>query len=885
MKTPWITAFIGLLTVNTLAQNINTISVDESANGRNIADYLSSIEQEYLVDFVFTDDLISPLIISGVKKKTSMHSFLEYQLEPYDLAAVKIRDNIIFILEKSVLEAFGKKKDNYKIFENVSPRILTGTIIDKATGDPIIGSQVTIPKLQLGVLTDSIGYFELPVPDNKILQIEIQYLGYDTQSYLVAFSPYGSTKSIEASLGIASLRLEGITITSNRSNERLISTVAGIESLDIESIKELPTFFGEVDPVRNLTTLPGISTPGEISSGFNVRGGQSGQNLIKQDEAIIYNPTHLFGFFSAFNPDFINSVSLYKGGGPATFGGRVSSVLDVRLRNGDVGKSSVKGGVGMISSRLTVEGPLKRGKSSFLIGGRISYANWLLKASDNIDLKNSSANFHDINAKFFQTINQNNFITISGYRSYDDFHLNSDSTFSWGTTNISLNWDHTFNDQLVSTLSLASSNYFSEVKSDNPIEGFKYKNSISNLSLKNEIIYNRSKSTKFSFGIEASNVTIEPGELVEAEGSNVTPVDINDQHSLELAGFIQSEIEFSSKWALSAGLRYSHFLRLGEDAIYTYDYNNIEGRYPAIVDTTLYSNNEVIKSYNGLEPRISLRYLISDKASLKASYYRGLQYLHLISNTTSITPFDYWVASGPSLQPQIGNQYSLGFFGSLKDNQFEYSAEGFYKDVANTVDYIEGADITLNPALEAGLSQGNGTAYGLELFIKKNSGPLTGWVSYTYSRSLLEFKSTNEILQVNQGLKYSSNYDQPHNASLVVSYKLGPRTTLSSNFNYKTGRPITIPISKFTYDAYLAALNYSSRNEYRIPDYHRLDVSLSIKDRERKNTSFQGEWVISIFNLYGRENAYSVYFNEYGRAYKLSILGNIFPSVTYNFRF
>ena len=709
-------------------------------------------------------------------------------LESYNLAAVKVREDIIIIIDKSVRENFGKRKDNYLILDPESLARLSGRVLDGATDEPVFGSQVTIPKLKLGTLTNENGYFELQIPNEETFQMDIQYLGFDTRSFVVGISAFGEVGNIEVSLQTASMELEGITVTANRSDELVKSRIAGVEKLNIKDIKELPTFFGEVDPIRNLTTLPGVSTAGDISSGFNVRGGQSGQNLIRQDNAIIYNPTHLFGFFSAFNPDMINSVLLYKGGGPSTFGGRVSSVLDIKLRNGDAGKFSIKGGVGMISSRLTIEGPIVKSKSSFLIGGRISYADWLLKASNNFDLRNSSADFNDLNVKLFQTVNDNNFISISGYRSYDSFRLNSDSTFSWGTTNIALNWDHTFNDQLTSNVSLTSSNYYSEIINDNELEAFRYKNSINNLALKSDFIYSQSESVSYNFGLDINSSSLEPGKLDVEEGSNSIPININDQHSLEMAAFVQSDFDLSSKLALSAGLRYSHFLRLGEDAIYEFDYNNIKGRYPAIVDTTYYTNNEIIKNYNGLEPRISLRYLINPNASIKASYYRGFQYLHLVSNTTSITPTDYWISSGPYLKPQIGDQFSLGYFGILKNEDYEYSAELFYKHVNNTVDYIEGADITLNEALEAGLSQGVGTAYGIELFLKKSHGPLNGWLSYTYSRSLLEFDSENEILRVNEGEKYPSNYDQPHNLSCVITYKLGPRTTLSSNFNYKTGK-------------------------------------------------------------------------------------------------
>ncbi|GJM28880.1 MAG: collagen-binding protein [Cyclobacteriaceae bacterium] len=863
------------------AQNINNIIVDADANGRTVSDFLSEVEQKYGVDFIGAEPQLQSLIIGGIEKRTYMYSFLEDVLKPYSLAAVKVRDNVMFILDEKTREEFGNKKGNYLLINPDKLNVLEGKVLEASSNEPVYGAQVVLPKLGTGTLTDEKGAFEINMPPGRILRLNIQYVGYDTRSYLVGFSPYSDENSITTSMLTSSMELEGIIVTADRSDNVVQGKLAGIEKLDIKDIKELPTFFGEVDPIRSLSTLPGISIPGEISSGFNVRGGQSGQNLIRQDNAIIYNPTHLFGFFSAFNPDMISNVELYKGGGPATFGGRVASVLDIKLRNGDAGRLTLKGGVGMISSRLTIEGPIVKSKSSFLIGARISYADWLLKATDDVDLRNSTADFNDINAKFFQSINDNNIISISGYRSYDSFRLNSDSTFSWGTTNLTVNWDHIFNQRLVSNTSIASSNYYSKVSNNNEIEAFQYKNAINNLSLKSDFIFTRSEKEIYNTGFEINHTVIEPGRLQPAELNNTEPVDINDQRSLEIAAYIQSDFEITSKLAFSAGLRYSHFLRLGEDAIYRFDYNNLDGRYPSITDTTTYSRNEIIQSYNGLEPRISLRYLLNSNSSIKASYYRGYQYLHLVSNTTSVTPQDYWIASGPYLKPLIGDQYSIGFFKTLSG--LELSTEFFYKNIDNAVDYIEGADITLNESLEAGLAQGQGTAYGAELFVKKSRGKLNGWLSYTYSRSLVAFDSSIESLNINQGRQYPTNYDQPHNISLVLNYRLGPRTTLSSNFNYQTGRPITIPISKFTYDAYLAALNYSSRNQYRIPDYHRLDLSLTIKDREKPNTRFRGEWVLSVFNVYGRKNAYSVYFNQYGRAYKLSVLGNIFPSVTYNF--
>ena len=583
----------------------------------------------------------------------------------------------------------------------------------------------------------------------------------------------------------------------------------------------------------------------------------------------------------------VSGVTLYKGGGPSNFGGRISSILDVTLKNGDAGKTKVSGGVGLVSSRLAVEGPIVKNRSSYMLGGRISYCNWLIKSTDDIQLRNSSANFHDITAKIFHTINDNNFLTLSAYNSYDAFSLATDSTFSWGTFNASLKWDHTFNDNVSSTLNISNSNYHSDVESFSEIESFTYRNAITNYALKYDVNFGVGEDSKVLAGLELNGTAIEPGKLVPAsDAENVAFQNMNDQQMAEGAIYVQTDLSLSEKFSLSAGLRYSHFLRVGKDDIYVFDYNNIKGRYPAISDTIRYGSNDIIKQYHGFEPRVSVRYLLTPDVSLKASYYRGYQYMHLISNTTSTTPQDYWIASGPYLKPQIGDQYSLGYFQNLVDNQYEFSVEGFYKDIHHAVDYIEGADITLNPALEAGLSQGKGKAYGVEVFIKKNTGRFNGWLSYTYSRSLRKFDAqTTGNLTINEGKYYPAAFDQPHILNLVLNYRVGERSYFSANFNYSTGRPITIPISKFSYDVYLSVLNYSQRNEYRIPDYHRLDVSYTIKQRPGKNRRYKDEWVISIFNLYGRKNTYSITFNRYGTANKLSVLGSIFPSVTYNFNF
>ncbi|WP_224997631.1 TonB-dependent receptor [Cesiribacter sp. SM1] len=887
MKYRYLLFFFLISTLQANAQGIKNIKIDETVNGKPLSEFLLQMEKEHGIDFIFEKAVVAPVTVSGVTNGTYFNTYLNLLLGQYKLKLVRANPGTYFILEQAEAAELADSKESVAVLalKPTDQQTIRGVLTDSDTKQPLIGAQVVIPGTAAGVLTDANGSFQLKVAPG-IYKIEMRYVGYETTTLIVGFSPSGQTEQLKVNMLQDISELESVTITAEREDHNIQSMVPGIEKMGIEEIKKLPTFMGEVDPVKSLTTLPGVSTVGELSSGFNVRGGETGQNLIVQDGAMIYNPTHLFGFFSAFNPDIVSDVALYKGGGPARFGGRVSSVLDIKLRNGSLARHQVKGGIGLISSRLSVEGPILKNKASYIIGGRISYSNWLLKATDDIQLMNSSAKFHDITARTFYQINPNNSISLSGYRSYDDFRLASDSTISWQTTNASLRWEHTFSDALIAALTLSGSQYSSEISSDDKIEPFVYRNAVNNLWLRYDLTHRSEGRIEYNFGVEASNTRIEPGQLAPRAGnSNAVPIDINDQHVVEAAAYWQADVDLSEKWAISAGLRYSHFFRLGSDAIYTFDYNNIQGRYPAISDTVHYGSGDIIQDYGGLEPRLSVRYLLNESTSLKASYFRTLQYLHLISNTASATPQDYWIASGPYLEPEIANQGSIGLFKNLNSNRWELSLEGFYKEIENTVDYIDGADITLNEKLEAGLLSGRGVAYGLEVLVRKNAGKFSGWIAYTYSRSLRKFISGSQLMTINRGDYYPAPYDKPHDLSVVLNYQLAPRVMFSSNFSYSTGRPITIPVSKFNYDDYLAVLHFSQRNEYRIPDYHRLDLSLTLEGKQGKNSGFRGDWVFSVFNVYGRNNAYSIFFNQYGTARKLSVLGSAFPSISYNFRF
>jgi hypothetical protein len=866
------------------AQSFRDITVHPSDEGKILLDFLHEQEVNQGIDFICREEKMRSYTLTGIAEMQRFSDYLDHHFA--NLKVVKYSDKAIFIVDKSLADDV--LKENFLLFRKGTGEdfVLRGAVKDTQTNDPLISAKVYLPALQTGIVSDENGRFKMKMAADDIIQCDVQYVGYEPTRYVIGFSRFGTLEELDAMLVPQSRELQSVTITAERVDENVTAKITGVEKLSISAIKTVPAFLGEVDPIRSLSTLPGVTTPGELASGFNVRGGEAGQNLVLQDGAIIYNPSHLFGFFSAFNPDMVSNVTLYKGGGPANYGGRISSVLDVSLRNGDSGKHTVSGGIGMVSSRLTVEGPIVRNKSSYLLSGRFSYCNWLVRATDNISLQNSKANFYDFTGKIFHTINQNNLITISAYNSYDDFKLATDSVFAWRTTNVSLKWDHTFREDLFSTLTAVNSNYTNQVQSISPIEGFVYENSIRDLGFNYNLTRVLSEESKVVAGLDVTGTLIDPGKLMPADNfGNVTASDMQDQRSVESSVFFQWDQNVSANWSLSAGLRFGYFMRLGEENIFMFDDNEMNGRYPSINDTIAYDRGEVIRRYSGLEPRVSVSYLISKQSSLKASYYRGFQYLHLISNTSSSTPQDYWVTSGPYLKPEIGDQYSLGFFRNTRNQLYEFSLEGFYKVITNAVDYIEGADITLNPSLEAGLVQGKGLAYGAEAFIKKRSGRISGWLAYTYSRSLRRFASQEGGRTINGGDYYPSSFDQPHHISLVLNYQFSPRCALSTNFVYSTGRPITIPVSKFSYDAYLSVLEYSDRNDYRIDDYHRLDLSLTIKDRQKKNKRLTGEWVISLFNVYGRKNTYSVMFNRYGTASKMSVIGTIFPSVSYNFHF
>ncbi|MEO9964275.1 MAG: TonB-dependent receptor [Reichenbachiella sp.] len=874
--------------ISSIGYGQGSVQLQKSYLGLDLAVAVDSIQKKYNFKAYYNPEWFDGKKVTKSAAGLTIEEFFNRNVEEQGLKSVEYHGTIIFLANNPELYQVENSADqdliiigdkSSKLNEVVS---VSGTITDGANDDPLIGARVYISSLNIGTITDFNGNYSLRVPVGKYT-LEYSSISYEEKSVEVFIKSAGV---LDVNLFSGSLQLDELVITAEGQDANVQQRVSGLENMNIETIKQLPTFMGEVDPVKSLTTMPGISTTGELSSGFNVRGGETGQNLILQDGAIIYNPTHLFGFYSAFNSDMVSDVNLYKGGGPANFGGRISSVLDIKLRHGDDENYKVSGGVGLVSSRLTAEGPILKNKASFLIGGRTSYTNWLLHSLNNIDLNSSAAAFYDMNAKLLYRISDKDYVTGSFYISHDDFNLSGDSQYDWGTTNFSLEWNHVYGEKTLSTLTLTSSDYEVQTStSENEQEAFEFDNGIKNVSAKFEFLYKMHTKNSITAGVEFNKTESEPGDLKPlGEFSIIENVNIFNQHGNEFAVFLQDDWDLGARLALSGGIRYSMFRRVGADKVYTFEQGADVLRKPEVLDSTFYDSGDLIQSFSGLEPRFSLRYLLTSNSSVKMSYYRTYQYMHLISNTVSATPQDYYIASGPNLEPQYADQYSVGYFKNIRENLYQFSGEFYYKNIYNTIDFIEGAEILGNEELEGSLIQGKGVAYGLELQVKKNDGRLNGWISYTYSRSLRRYQSQFDYQTVNGGDYYSSNNDKPHDLSLVLNYKLGARLVLSANFSYSTGRPITVPISKFSYDKTLAALRYSERNAYRIPDYHRLDLSLTLKQGLRKDRLLRGEWVFSVFNVYGRKNAYSVYFIDSGQARKLSILGSIFPSISYNFK-
>jgi hypothetical protein len=760
---------------------------------------------------------------------------------------------------------------------------ISGRIIDEITGESLVGATVTVPELNINRITDNNGGFEL-VLDRAEYNLQFRYVGYETVDYPITAVGDGrlSIRMIQEDF-----ELDDVVIYGSDPEKNIRSTDMGAITLSMNTMKELPPFMGEVDIVRSLATLPGVSQVGEASSGLNVRGGGVDQNLIQFAGAPIYNPSHMFGLFTAFNADVVNDVTLYKAVVPARYGGRSSAILDILPKAGGVSKWGGDLMLSNFSGKLSLNGPIIKDKVSILGGFRISYINWLLNSLSNPTLKNSQANFYDGNLVINAPLSDKNEFTYSYYTSYDDFAFSSDTTISWKNTAHSLQWKS----KLSSKLSMEALGFYSlynyGIFNSSGINDFDINSDIQDLGGKVFLGYNFSETNKITFGGEYKQIQIQPGELIPA-GANeeILPQKVQDEAGRESAVHFQHEFEVGEKFGFSYGLRYDMYQYIGPRVVRQYAENKPISDGSAISET-VYGAGDVIQNYGGLGPRASFRYSFNKASSIKAGYNKMYQFIHLISNTATIAPSDVWKLSDNFLEPQIADQYSLGFYNNFKGNIFETSIEVYYKDIQNVVEYKDGANLIMQNHIETELIPAEGQAYGVELYVKKNLGRLTGWISYTYSRALRRVITPFEEENINNGEWYASNFDKPHDLTLIGNYKVSTNTSVSATFAYSTGRPITFPEAKFDYSGNSLAY-FDSRNQQRLPDFHRLDLSMNFK-LKGQGRFFDGQWTFSILNVYGRKNPFSIFFNDAEaappQAFRLAILGVPLPSLSYAIKF
>ena len=765
---------------------------------------------------------------------------------------------------------------------------LNGVITDAASNETLIGVNLIVPQAKTGVVTNDYGYYSLKLPEGEYL-IEISYIGYQNVQKKIRLD---SDQKLDFQLLEASENLEEVVITSNNSGLNIKKPEMSVNKLSIGTIQKLPVVFGEVDVVKSLLLLPGVSNAGEGSSGFNVRGGAVDQNLILLDEATIYNSSHLFGLFSVFNPDAIKDLKLYKGGIPAEYGGRVSSVLDIYQRDGNSKEFKMQGGIGAISSRLLAEGPIVKDKGSFLIGGRSSYAHLFLKLTDN----ENSAYFYDLNTKLSYNLDDRNKLLLSGYFGRDVFNISQNFENTYGNAVLNLRWNHIFSDNIFTNLSVIYSDYYYGLNLN--FVGFNWDSGIRNLNIKYDFNHYINDHIQLKYGIQNTYYRFNPGEIAPIdENSGINYFKLIDKYALGNAIYISSEHRISDKFSAEYGLRLSNFFRLGQDEINVYENDNpVEYdakrdiyREADILETKQASRSKILKTFTNLEPRLALSYAFDDKHSIKASYNRMAQYLHLISNTSSPTPLDVWAPSGDYIEPQLLDQYAIGYFRNFNEGEFSLEIESFFKKIQNRIDYIDGANLIANNAIERVVLNGKSRAYGLELLFRKNTGRFTGWLGYTLSRSEQRTPGRTETEPgINNGKWYAANYDKTHDLSLTGNYELNKKWQLNANFIFQTGLATTYPTAQYEYEEITIPV-FGERNGDRFPSYHRLDLSATYNPGKGKDKRFQSFWNFGIYNVYNRQNAYSISFRENSdtgknEAVRLSLFG-IIPSVTYNFKF
>ena len=758
---------------------------------------------------------------------------------------------------------------------------LSGYLKNKANGEALIGATVYFPELKTGVITNPYGFYSISVAPGNY-SVSFSFIGYQTQSPSINLT---TSQQFNLMLEEETKQIDEVVVTGEKKNRNVENLQMSMEKVQVKMIKKLPSFMGEIDIIKSITLLPGIQNGGEGSSGLYVRGGGPDENLMILDEAPVYNASHLLGFFSVFNSDAINDVQVYKGGIPAEYGGKASSVIDIRMKDGNSQKLGMSGGIGNISSRLTVEAPIIKDKWSFIVSGRRTYADYLGRMVGLEALKENQLYFYDLNLKTNAQINAKNRLYLSAYTGDDYFKVGESIYMKWGNLTSTVRWNHLFTDKLFSNTSLIFSRYnYNLGVPGSGADQFDWTSQIRDYNFKQDFSWYLNSKNKLTLGLNMIYHHFEPGQVDANEKSYFTDLKLANYNALDNSVYLSNEQSIGSRLTMRYGLRYSYFQQIGKGKVREYLHPD-KPNEKEVIGTIEYGSGKLVPpAYHNLEPRLALKYMLSPESSIKASYNRMVQNLHLISNTNSPTPLDIWLPSSTYIKPLIANQVGLGYFRNFNKNMFETSAEVYYKKMKNVIDYVDGAELFLKENLETELLHGSGYAYGLELYAKKQEGRLTGWVSYTLAKSM------RKIPGINEGEAYPSSYDRTHNVSLVTNYDLSKRWNFSASWIFATGNPTSYPIAKYDVQGN-TMYYYAARNSNRIPDYHRLDVSFTYDFKKNDHRKVKQSLNFSIYNLYARRNAYSVTFRQnednpnVSEATRLSIIGSMIPSVTYNFNF
>ncbi len=748
---------------------------------------------------------------------------------------------------------------------------ISGYVKDITNGEDIYGAIIKVKELEnVGTKTNAYGFYSITL-DQGTYTLIYRSTGFETQEMPVVLNEDQSI-NIELTVPKDVLLIEEVVISAEKENDNITSAEMNITKFDPKDIETIPVIFGEKDIMKTLQLTPGVKGAGEGNAGFFVRGGGADQNLILLDEAPVYNASHLLGFFSVFNSDAIKDVSLFKSGIPAEYGGRASSVMDVKMRDGNLKKFGMSGGIGLISSRLTLEAPLVKDKGSFILSGRRSYADLFLKASNDPDIRNTTLYFYDLNAKGNYRISDKDRIFLSGYFGRDNFGFSDIFGFNWGNATGTVRWNHVINDKIFSNTSFVYSNFDYEFSVGSGDEGFGVKSSIQDFNLKQDFSYFINTSNTMKFGVNAIHHTFRPGALT-GDNDSFNEVILDPRYGVELGAYIQNEQKLGARFSMMYGLRYSGFNLMGEGKSYEFDE---KGNTTAINE---HDKLESIQYYQGFEPRFSMSYILSETNSIKLGYNRNYQYLHQLSNSTTSSPTDVWVPSSNIVKPQIADQIAIGYYQNLKENMFKTSVEVYYKNLQNQIDYRTGAQTVLNNEVEGELVFGRGFAYGAEFLVEKKKGKLTGWISYTLSRSLRQFDDIDE------GSIFPARQDRIHDIAVVLMYKLNEKLSLATSWVYYTGDAVTFPSGKYEVNGEVLPY-YTERNGYRMPDYHRIDLGLTwyLKDKNK----FTHNLNFSVYNGYARENAFTITFgpdedDPSKTVATQTALFKIVPSITYNF--